>query len=108
MNDQFDSLQQAWAAQGASFAVAAAPQRARSPLAGLTVGIVVELVGAAVALALVGGFMFEHIRALQFVIPAAALDLYTIFIVQGLIRQLIAIHNVRYWEPVAIVQRRFE
>ena len=106
MNDT--ALLKAWAAQGAAFAVTAAPQRARAPLAVLTAGIIFELIVSAIALVALGAFMYNNIAAPQFVFPAAALDLYAIFIVQGLIRQLIAIHAVQYWEPVTIVQRRFE
>lgn len=108
MNDNFDNLRHAWAAQGGAFPLALAPRQARTPLIQLKFGIIFELVGNAIALVLLGAFGYDHRNAPQFLIPAAALDLYVIFMVQGLIRQLVAIANVQYWEPVTIVQRRFE
>ena len=83
-------------------------QRASSTLRGLSRALVVELVGNAVGVALLGNFLGNHWGDPKFVVPAILLDLCAILLVVTGARQLAALHGIDYGAPILAIQKKLE
>ena len=55
-----------------------------------------------------GSFIADHIAAPRFVIPAGALDVFTLLIIVSSVRQLILAMGIDYSGPVAEIQKKME
>jgi bacteriorhodopsin len=79
--------------------------KTRSSLRWLVRGVIVELLMTIVAVVWTGNFIAEHLREPRFLVPAVLIDLCMIAFMGACIRQLVAIANLNYGEPVVAVQK---
>jgi hypothetical protein len=82
--------------------------RARRPLRRFAIYLVLEVLLGVVTVVLLGSFLYDHLGAARFVIPAAALDLGAIGLLRSTIVQLMQTLQIDHGDPVAAVQRRIE
>ncbi|MGA8028644.1 MAG: hypothetical protein WB992_15985 [Bryobacteraceae bacterium] len=61
-----------------------------------------------VGIGALGDFIYEHIATPRFALAAAALDLYAIGMLAGLIRQITMVHRIDYGQPIAGIQKQLE
>ncbi|HEY8309102.1 MAG TPA: hypothetical protein VIG47_01035, partial [Gemmatimonadaceae bacterium] len=117
MNTDLDELQTKWAAYDRRVETsirlsrevlnAINMRRAVPPLRSLTIALVVEAIATFAVIVALGAFIFANHGALQFAVPAVALDVYAIAYFQGLIRQMVAVYEINLAQPVTIVQTKF-
>lgn len=80
----------------------------RSSLKRVAVYLGVELAMWVVIIGALGNFIYDHISQPQFVVPAVALDVYSIGMVILLGRQIAAALQIDYGKPIATIQRQIE
>lgn len=80
--------------------------RTRSALRWLAGGPAVELVFDVLAVVLLGALLVEHVHAVRFAAPIAALQVAAIVKLSATIRQLAMIAGIDYAAPVVEIQRR--
>lgn len=81
---------------------------ARTELGRLKRLLAVELLGAAAALLWIGSFTAGHVAELRFAAPGAALGLCALALVITAVRQLAALGELDYGQPVLEIQGRLE
>ncbi len=69
---------------------------------GIELALWIVIIGA------LGNFIHHHLSQLHFVVPAVALDVYSIGMVILLARQIAAAMQIDYSQPIATIQRRVE
>jgi hypothetical protein len=82
--------------------------RVRSPLRRLAFFLGLEVVGWGVIIVALGNFIYEHISMARFAVPAVALDLYSIGMLNSLIRQIALALQIDYGKPIATIQKQIE
>ena len=80
----------------------------RSSMKRLAVYLGIELALWVVIIGALGSFIYAHISLPRFVVPAIALDVYSIGMVILLARQIAAALQIDYSQPIATIQRRVE
>lgn len=81
---------------------------ARSAMQRLTVFLVIENVGTFAGMIALGGFIYDNILDLRYVLAAGALDVMAIAMLRSLILQIVAATQIDYGKPIAVIQRRLE
>jgi hypothetical protein len=82
--------------------------RTRSALNRLTVFTILHAALWVVCIGSLGDFVYEHASKSWLAVPAVALDLYAIGFLIALIRQIAAVRQIDYGQPVASIQKRLE
>jgi hypothetical protein len=82
--------------------------RTRQSLRGLSAGIGFEIVGLALIMLMTGSFGADHVRDLDFFIPALAIWGYALAILIAETRQLVEIRRIDFDEPVVAIQVKIE
>jgi hypothetical protein len=81
---------------------------ARSALQRMAVFLGLEAaVWFAIVMAL-GNFIYEHIRVVQFAVPAVASDVFAIGMLMAAVRQMVAARQIDYGRPIASIQNQLE
>jgi hypothetical protein len=80
--------------------------RTRSKLRFVRLVLWYEVAFGVLAVLLVGSYLFDHIGALRFALPAGGLHLCAIAILGLAVRQLVALGQIDYAGPVVEIQRR--
>jgi len=115
---ELDDLRQAWEAHGRKLednsrlnrqildqAISAKAETATRRLSRLLwIELLVNL-GAAVWL---GSFLADNVTVARYAIPAAAVDILVIALMMAGVRQLVAVKQIDYGQPVLIIQKRME
>lgn len=115
---ELDDLRQAWEAHGRKLednsrlnrqildqAISAKAETATRRLSRLLwIELLVNL-GAAVWL---GSFLADNVTVARYAIPAAALDILVIALLMAGVRQLVAVSQIDYGQPVLVIQKRME
>jgi hypothetical protein len=83
-------------------------RRVRTPLRALTASLGFEIALSALCMMGTGRFLFDHVRELRFVWPAALMDLWFWGTLVAAIRQLVAASRIQYDQPIATVQGQLE
>jgi hypothetical protein len=86
--------------------LAANLKRVRSPLRRLAFFLGLESVIQIAVVAALGSFIYEHLSAPRFALPAAALDVFAIAILVAMIRQMVGALQIDYDKPIAIIQKQ--
>ena len=113
-----EDLRDQWMAQNQklekSLRLTAAPLResvsrkASGALSRLSRSIWIELLFNFVAVFLLGSFIADHIREMQFLAPAIVLDLFAIGLIFAGVRQLAALGQVDFDAPILVTQTKLE
>lgn len=82
--------------------------KTNSYLRRLSLSIYIELILSFLVLMILGNFMWNNLYQIKFLVPAISLDLFVIFLVHSGIRQLIAINNIDFSEPIITNQKKLE
>lgn len=82
--------------------------RARSALQRLALLSALESVFWFAGIAALGSFIYKHITLMQFVLPAAVLDLYAIANFAALVAQIASALQINFDGPVAVIQKQME
>jgi hypothetical protein len=86
--------------------LAANLKRVRSPLRRLAFFLGLESIIQLAVVAALGSFIYEHLAAPQFALPAVALDVFAIAILAAMIRQIAGALQIDYDKPIAIIQKQ--
>ncbi|MGO9064680.1 MAG: hypothetical protein ACLPM8_00100 [Myxococcaceae bacterium] len=112
---ELEELQKRWAAQDRKLdellrmhVRAKELGRARSALQRLKLGLAFELVLNALAVAVLGAFIGQHLSELRFVVPAVVLDVVAVSVLAATVRLCVLASEVDYEAPVTTSQRRLE
>lgn len=84
------------------------PNKARSALQRLMLGITLEAVIDLAAIVALGAFIYIHREQGRFMSPAIALDLFSIAVLSAQIRQIVTAVEIDYGKPVATIQKQLE
>ncbi|HZR55314.1 MAG TPA: hypothetical protein VFA74_00455 [Terriglobales bacterium] len=87
---------------------AAKLDKTQSALMRLTIYMALEAAVWLVIIVALGSFIYEHISQTKFVVSAVILDLYSIGMLNSLIRQIAASRLIDYGKPVAMIQKQIE
>jgi hypothetical protein len=82
--------------------------KTRSSLKLLAVYLGLEAVVWGAIIVALGNFIYEHISMAQLAVPAVALDLYSIGMLNFLIRQIALALRIDYGKPIATIQKQIE
>lgn len=80
--------------------------RARSALQRLSLAVIVALLINLVAAVILGTFMANHVREIQFLAPAALLHLCAVLLIISSIHQLVALRTIDYAAPIVAIQKK--
>jgi hypothetical protein len=86
--------------------MAAKLNRVRSPLRRLTFFLGLESLVQFAVVGSLGYFIYQHITALRFAIPAVALDVFAIAILVAMVRQMADALRIDYDQPIALIQKQ--
>ena len=82
--------------------------RTRSSLKRLAVYMGLEAAAWVAIMVVLGNFIYEHISIPHFAVPAVALDVYSIVMLNFLIRQIALALQIDYSKPIATIQKQIE
>jgi hypothetical protein len=82
--------------------------RTRSSLKRLAVYMGLEAAAWVAIIVVLGNFIYEHISIPHFAVPAVALDVYSIVMLNFLIRQIALALQIDYSKPIATIQKQIE
>lgn len=113
---EMDDLQQMWAAYdrkldtnirlSRQLLLAANLNRLRTPLRRMAFFVGIEAVIQLAVVMALGSFLFDHIAAPRYALPAAVLDIFAIAILAIMIRQIALALDVDYGKPIAAIQKQ--
>src|SRR5580700_2473884 len=113
---EMDDLKQMWAAYdrkldtnirlSRQLLLATNLNRVRTPLRRMAFFTGIEAVIQLAVVVALGSFLFDHIAAPRYALPAAVLDIFAIAILAIMIRQIALALDIDYGKPIAAIQKQ--